>query len=414
MTRRPRARRADAHARIADADVPAEVLSRLAEIEPDFARTRKAVAEGRPGRESQERVDMIRQREAAKRAIEGEEARKRTSEILASRRATEATVAAYERVLGKDDILLIGFLFAGMHAARSVGRIRLQLREGMRLGTGFLVSPTMVLTNNHVLASPGEAAPAEIDFEALNIVGQPRSTTVCDFDPDRFFFTSEKLDITIVALAETPKVRAATAGLGWHPMVGQEGKIRIGDPVNIIQYPGGKLKSVVLHNSNLMHLQNEGELHPFCWYTSDTERGSSGAPVFNNRWEVIGVHHRSIPKTDASGNILGTDLKPMTRAEYEANPDAALFWANEGTRTSRIVTALKDWTPPGDAMIELRDGLLALWERSKLRNLGQDEAREGARSEQAASPAQEAAAVPLRLDGGGPTTINLHIHLPPR
>ena len=65
--------------------------------------------------------------------------------------------------MGKDDILLIGFLLAGTHAARSIGRIRISASGGTKHGTGFLVSPGMVLTNNHVLGSPEEAAAAAHD-----------------------------------------------------------------------------------------------------------------------------------------------------------------------------------------------------------------------------------------------------------
>lgn len=392
-----------APARLADAAVPPEVLARLERIAPEIARTREAVAEGRPAGESEERLERFAQREREK----------RTAALKASRRAVADTDAALERVLGKDDILLIGFLLAGLHAARSVGRIRIDTPEGTRHGTGFLVSPSMVLTNNHVLGTEGEAVGARIDFETFGITGEPLSTTTCDLDPGRLFFTSEELDFSVISLVDTPAAHVSTARLGWHPMVGQEGKIRIGDPVNIIQYPGGQLKSVVLHNSNLMHLENDSDLHPFCWYTSDTERGSSGAPVFNNRWEVIGVHHKSIPKTDENGNILATDMTIMTREEFRRNPDRALFWANEGTRTSRIVDALGKWTPPTDDTRMARDKLLALWKSARLRNLGQDAAREGARDEysptSARAGAEALASAPVRLEGAG-STINLHFH----
>ena len=59
--------------------------------------------------------------------------------------------------------------------AGSVCRI---LKNGRGWGTGFLVSEDVILTNNHVLATPDEAGSmlAEFDFE-LSIDDVPKSTS---------------------------------------------------------------------------------------------------------------------------------------------------------------------------------------------------------------------------------------------
>ena len=198
-----------------------------------------------------------------------------------------------ERVMGARDFLGLDYFVRGLVAAASVGRI--DGFDGWQ-GTGFLVSPDLVMTNNHVLASPTAAGTARIGFEA-----EPGAAPSCRFDPDRFWFTSSALDITIVALEGGVDMRAATEGRGWHPVIAQQGKIALGDPVAIVQYPKRRAKSVVMHNSTLLHLEDGGDLDAYCWYTSDTEPGSSGSPVFNRHWEVIAVHHQSVPRMNDAG-----------------------------------------------------------------------------------------------------------------
>lgn len=388
---------------LADAGVPQEVLDRLQKVMPDLKKAQAQVAAGQRNLDTPERARGYEKRQDQRRGVA----------MLAglTDRRMEST---FERKIGEDEILRIGFLCAGLLAARSIGRIAVS--GGVKMGTGFLVSPTMVMTNHHVLETKDQAGAATIDFEEIDFLGEHRSTMSCDFDPERFFCSNKEFDVAVVALKDEEGQRARLRGLGWHPMVGQQGKIRIGDPVNIIQYPGGRMKSVVMHNSHLLHLRDDDDdLAPFCWYSSDTERGSSGSPVFNNAWEVIGVHHRSIPKTNARDEILDMAGEPMSDEAFERDPDRAAYAANEGVRTSRVVSALQhweDWAKPPEGMRELRDGLLALWESARLRNLGQEAAREGAREGLGApSGTFESLGGPISVGRGagrGPININLH------
>ncbi len=271
-----------------------------------------------------------------------------------------------ERVMGARDFLGIDYLARGLVAARSVGRI-----DGFHgwQGTGFLVSPDLVLTNQHVLSSPTQAGDARIGFEP-----GPQHAATCGFDPGRFWFSSEALDVTVVALEETEAARALTEPLGWHPIIGQQGKITLGDPVAIVQYPKGGAKSVVLHNSTLLHIEDGGDLDAYCWYTSDTEPGSSGSPVFNRHWEVVAVHHQSVPKTNDDGEIVGRDGAPLAEQSVLDRPELAVWIANQGVRASRIAAALAahDFSGRSDHA-QVRDGLLHLWDGASLRNAGQED-----------------------------------------
>lgn len=69
-------------------------------------------------------------------------------------------------------------------------------------------------------------------------------------------------------------------------------------------------------------------------YETDTEQGSSGAPLYNNHWEIVGIHHAAVEKRDDDGNILaigGGRWKP------EMGERQKWWYANEGLRISRFV-----------------------------------------------------------------------------
>jgi hypothetical protein len=72
-------------------------------------------------------------------------------------------------------------------------------------------------------------------------------------------------------------------------------------------------------------------------YASDTEPGSSGSPVLNDQFEVIALHHKSVPRFDAKGRIRSRDNKIWTPSMGE---DQIAWIANEGVRISRIFVAL--------------------------------------------------------------------------
>ena len=67
----------------------------------------------------------------------------------------------FERVLGTSDLLSVNFLLRAMRAAASVARLRVRRPDGRGewFGTGFLVAPGLLITNNHVLPNAAAASP---------------------------------------------------------------------------------------------------------------------------------------------------------------------------------------------------------------------------------------------------------------
>ena len=280
-----------------------------------------------------------------------------------------------ERSLGTShDILSVEFLEQGLFASRSVGLVGVPPNTG----TGFLIGEGLMMTNHHVIQdeSVAQFATFELNVEA-NRVGRAKSVETCDLEPDRFFYTDREMDMTIVAVSEFSDGGQPITAFGSLPLIEELHKIRIGDPVNIIQHPGGGPKSVVVHNSHLLALDDSMESDsPFCWYSSDTEPGSSGAPVFNNRWEIIALHHRSVPKLDETGLVVTKTGRKIGPEQADQSSEDVIWIANEGIRTSRLVAAFRDAELPDDEQRAIRDRVLQNWRRRRSLDdrLGQESA----------------------------------------
>lgn len=255
-----------------------------------------------------------------------------------------------ERILGNNDLLDINYFERGLKVARSVGRIIFLGPGGQARGyaTGFMVSPRLLLTNHHVFGQKADALGAEIEFDyQLDALGKPRPTERFRFRPDEFFFASKDYDCALVAVDPTPRLRGTSlADYGWLQLNPLLGKVNVGEYVSIIQHPGGQPKQLAIRENQLVEIEENG-IHLV--YLSDTAPGASGAPVFNDSWQVVGLHHSGVPKKDAKGNWLGKDGKPLPQ---NATEDQVHWIANEGIRVSSIVHQITKQAPKGALLNE--------------------------------------------------------------
>lgn len=211
-----------------------------------------------------------------------------------------------EKIVHRDDMVTFAFMEAGVKAAAAVMKLRVprfengqprKLASGAQmyyLGTGWLLTDSLLMTNHHVInaRNEGEAnAPADdlrrqsegtevlLDFDADGVEGTELAAQALEiWDP--------QLDYAILRIPATgraPLRRAAAAiQLGNEPV-----------PVNIIQHPGGRSKRFGIRN-NLVSASTATELR----YFTDTEGGSSGSPVLNDKWEVVALHRASAYVSD--------------------------------------------------------------------------------------------------------------------
>jgi endonuclease G len=264
-----------------------------------------------------------------------------------------------ERVVGKRDIVQLSYLYAALRAARAVCRIRVRGNSPAPpdFGTGFLVAPGVLLTNHHVLdlADTASLSLAEFNVELdLNFVeAQPRLFNLL---PDRLFITSADLDFTFVAVNSIATDGTPLSTFGWLPLMRESGKGVNGEYASIIQHPNGEAKQIVLRENQIIALDPEiyqGIGSAFIHYRSDTERGSSGAPVFNDQFDVVALHHKAVPAYNKNGERLARDGTVWTS---ERGEDELRWVANEGVRISAIFSALDRMTlshPQAGALMAL-------------------------------------------------------------
>jgi V8-like Glu-specific endopeptidase len=243
-----------------------------------------------------------------------------------------------ERVLYGGDHLNVSFLERGMTAADAVARIEVCDEEGRVAGhgTGFMVSPRLLLTNHHVLGTAESAASSWVDFRhELDALGRPVEATTFALDPLAFFFTDPELDCTVIAVAPTtPDGSIPVATFGWLRLSSSDDLALPGEWLSLVHHPAGRGKQVSLRQ-NLLIGQAEGLL----WYASEAAAGSSGAPVFNDAWQVVALHCLGAPERDRAGEILTLDGSAWTPSTDESE----IVWrATMGTRASTLVRRLRE------------------------------------------------------------------------
>lgn len=207
-----------------------------------------------------------------------------------------------EIAIGRDESLDAAFLELLASRRRAVGIVRTRgtayngsYSEAWS-GTCSLVAPNILMTNHHVLNSPDVAAAAEVafDFEvsaqqlANGSITPPAPGRSYRLRPEQLFVTSPidgGLDYTFVWIDE-----AAATGATPLSMERAAFAIEPGEKAFIIHHPNGKPKRVSLDDTDVVAAHPDG---PLIHYTTDTEPGSSGAPVLDRSGRLIALHHAS-------------------------------------------------------------------------------------------------------------------------
>ena len=68
---------------------------------------------------------------------------------------------------------------------------------------------------------------------------------------------------------------------------------------NIIQHPAGGLKQIAIRENGIKHFDDE-----VIQYWTDTDHGSSGSPVFDDNWGILGLHYQH----DSAPNEFGKQI----------------------------------------------------------------------------------------------------------
>ena len=237
-----------------------------------------------------------------------------------------------EAVLGTDGVRTYRWYLTGLERCRTVARVEKKTGDGF--GTGFLIensslSPELgdgwlLLTNAHVVTDEEEVfkalsrnPPLRPEQARVSFTAAPGAT----YDVEVLWTSPPgRLDASVLRLRGVPG-EVPTFPLNPHlPVIDEVTPAR----VYVIGHPrGGELSLSLNDNLLLDHDAEAARIH----YRAPTEPGSSGSPVFNSDWELIGLHHAG-----------GTQL-----ARLHGRPGT--YAANEGIWIEAIRAALQRELP---------------------------------------------------------------------
>lgn len=254
------------------------------------------------------------------------------------------------------------FLKRGGDAGRAVGRVMTprvfgsERVERWSRATGWMITDELLVTNHHVINARAnnepDATPEDLELQALGTVVQfdvddedaaeadARAALDDPHEPPvgvgvrelvcwsrrRSRGDSHGMDLAILRLAVRQDATRKPASIRSQP-------IRSETAVNIIQHPRAGAKRVALR-ANQLKVNDDRDLR----YTTNTDEGSSGSPVYDDEWAIVGLHRAVY--TDAQGTKLnvGTSitriLEALRAAEVDGG-DAATAW-NEIARWHRL------------------------------------------------------------------------------
>lgn len=232
-------------------------------------------------------------------------------EVTFPEESNEST-AIFERIIDQNDLLPASFLEFGAEIQRGVARIMLKkthsgLPAGNGWGTGFLVSPSLLLTNNHVIPNHDIAKILRIQFNyQVGTDGLDRTSDIYETAATELFQTNKSLDYTLIKVRSKQFSNDPVMGTGIFPPGNRWGFIELNDSpnyrkgqhCNIVQHPNGRKKEIALQKNEISRLYEN-----VVRYVADTEPGSSGSPVLDNVWQLIALHHAG-GEQDATGKWL--------------------------------------------------------------------------------------------------------------
>jgi endonuclease G len=204
-------------------------------------------------------------------------------------------------------------------------------------GTGFLVAPNILITNNHVFPTIQHALTCGANFlHEKDKDNHILNGVTFRILPDTFFYTNADLDFTLVYV-ETQSIEGTMdlKDIGCLPLIATKGKTIIGSAISIIQYPLGGHKRYAFEQNTVTDID---DLQGIIQYTTDTLPASSGAPCFNDSFEVVALHYTGIPSI--------VDGKWRTKKgevwDKETMSENDILWvANAGKSISAIIASLK-------------------------------------------------------------------------
>lgn len=180
-----------------------------------------------------------------------------------------------------------------MAAARAVAKLRYTRNQILYSCTGFLLTDDLLLTNQHCVRSNADCATAVAQFgykedKARNIdLGE-------EYACERLEDSDAGLDFALLRLKGTP-------GSKWGKLKWRSIPIPSNAAIFLVQHPSGRPMRVAREGCLIKTASAIGSLpgqETDVGHTCDTESGSSGSPLFDQRFQVVALHHLGFDNVD--------------------------------------------------------------------------------------------------------------------
>ena len=195
--------------------------------------------------------------------------------------------------------------------ARIVARLGLSERVGD--GTGFLFDGSIIsdrLAGKPLLLTCAHVCPSRSAASELSAIffGPSRPGRDMIVGYMELLWTSEELDASLLLLEGGPHTVLP-------PPVAADA-VTVGQRAYIIGHPLGGAKRASLRENKVGEV---GDLAFF--YLSATEAGSSGSPVFNDKWELTGIHRAGLEaKKSNMGHRIDRIIAALREHPWPAQP----------------------------------------------------------------------------------------------
>lgn len=211
--------------------------------------------------------------------------------------------AGYEKILGTETFKSFKWFQRCMKRASAVVKIEDSFEDPV--GTGFVVrgadlhpklgEELLLLTNAHVISEDPDVSralrpeKATARFELWKDGGSPsfKVHVIWSSPPEKLDATLLRPDPPIADVNPVPVTEILPVGEKQRAY--------------IIGHPQGRKLSFSIHDNHLLD-HDDRLLH----YRSPTEPGNSGSPIFNDDWELIGLHHSGLAKMPKLNGQEGT------------------------------------------------------------------------------------------------------------
>ncbi len=199
---------------------------------------------------------------------------------------------------GSEERLDYDFFRRAIEVPRSITRLKVPRFFGTRrdrsvgYGTGWLITPELLFTNYHVIEARNldrgeqQATIEECYKQVLNMqvwfdyVDAESSHVECSCQ--ELVYWNQTLDYALIRLD------CASLAESRPPLqLAQPQQLNREDRLNIVQYANGYPLKFAIRNNFFI---GSNPIRSYIYYMTDTENGSSGAPVCNDHWQVVGMH----------------------------------------------------------------------------------------------------------------------------